>query len=80
MMAFTTLIIALPIVLILYHLIIKNVKYPIISYLSVLAISILFFITRSVHLIYIGLEILIIGLITVYIKNRFFIKKEVAPK
>lgn len=77
MMAFTTLIIAVPISLILYFLVIKKVKKSLFSYAAVISISLLFFMMRSLHLIYIGLEVLIIGLITVFIKDKYFSKNKV---
>lgn len=77
MMAFTTLFIAVPIVIIIYLLIIKKVKKPIISYLVVLVVGVLFMFGRVLHLIYIGLEIIIIGFIVVWIKNTIDTKKNV---
>lgn len=71
MMAFTTLIIAIPISLMLYFLIIKKVKKPMFSYSAVISISMLFFLTESLHLIYIGLEVIIIGVITIFLKEKY---------
>ena len=76
MMAFTTLFIAVPIVIIIYLLIIKKVKKPIISYLVVLIVGVLFMFGRVLHLIYVGLEIIIIGFIVIWIKNTFNSKRK----
>jgi hypothetical protein len=75
MMAFTTLLIAVPIIILLYMLIIKRVKKTIINYIIVFIISVLFMITGSLHLIYIGLEIILLGLITVWIKSTIELKR-----
>jgi heme/copper-type cytochrome/quinol oxidase subunit 1 len=74
MIAFTTLIIAVPTVFILYHLIIKKIRKPVFSYFVIIVVSAVFFILGSVHFIYIGLEILLIGVILVFIKSKFLRK------
>lgn len=80
MLAITTLIISIPIVLIIYHVVIKNVKYSLVSYITVILVSFLFFIIRSVHLIYIGLEVLLIGIMVAFIKHKYFAKNKVTTK
>ncbi len=76
MMAFTTLLISVPIVILLYFLVIKRIKFIILNYIVVLVVGILFFFGMNLHLIYIGLEILLLGLMTVYIKDLFSKKKK----
>lgn len=75
MMAFTTLIIAVPIVIVLYLFVISKVTKPKYSYISVFAVSILLFMIRSIHFAYIGIEVLLIGFITVYLRDKFLTKK-----
>ena len=76
MMAFTTLLIAVPIVILLYMLIIKRVKNAIINYLIVIIIGMLFMYGRVLHLIYIGLEIIIIGSIFIWVKDAINNKRK----
>jgi len=75
MMAFTTLIIAVPIVAILYFFVFKKIKQPFINYLIVIVVGGLFFFGRNLHLIYIGLEVIIIGVVTVFVQEKFSKKK-----
>lgn len=78
MMAFTTLLIAIPISLMLYFWVIKKVKKPLFSYVAIILISLLFFMMMSLHLIYIGLEVLIIGLTTVFVRSKYLARKDAA--
>lgn len=71
MMAFTTLFISVPIIILLYFLVFKKVKLPVINYVIVLTVGVLFFFGRSLHLIYLGLEVIIIGVFTVFLRDVF---------
>lgn len=74
MMAFTTLIIAVPIVIVLYLFVISKVTKPKYSYIAIFVVSIIFFMIRSIHFAYIGIEILLIGFILVYLREKFSAK------
>ena len=74
MMAFTTLIISVPILFILHYSFFKRIKRPAISYTILGIVGVAFMLTKAVHLIYVGLEIIIIGVIIVYLKNKYTLK------
>ena len=70
MMAFTTLIIAVPLVAILYFALFTRIKWDWISYLIVTAAGIGWFFTQSVHGAYIGAEIIIIGWFWIWMARK----------
>ena len=71
MMAFTTLLLAVPIVLILYFLLLRKIRFSIINYLIVIIVGGLFFMGGVLHLIYIGIEIILVGILTVFATSSF---------
>lgn len=78
MLAFTTLFLSVPIVILLYFFVFKKIKIAVINYFIVLAVSVLFFFGRNLHLIFIGIQIFIIGFIVVFVREKFHQKAKQA--
>jgi hypothetical protein len=75
MLAFTTLFIAIPLSIILYYLVIKKIRSTSLNYLIIFIAGAVFLIGRNLHLIFIGLEIMIIGFATIAFNNKMHQRK-----
>lgn len=69
MLAVTTLIVAVPIVIILYFLLLNKIKYSFFNYLIIGAVGFTFILGKDLHLILIGVEVIIVGIIAIAIKG-----------
>ena len=71
MMVFTTLFIAVIIVLVLWFLILRSLQHAWPGYVLVAAAGIACFVFGSVHFVYIGIEVIGLGCLVVWLRHTF---------
>ena len=75
MMLLTTLFIALIVIAAIYFTVVRNLRWPVLSYVLMVSVGIpcLF---GGVHFAYIGIEIAILGSLIVWLHHRFWFKRQ----
>lgn len=79
MMVFTTLFIASIVIAVLYVVVIRNSRWPALSYGVMTLAGIAFFLLGSVHFWYIGIEIAGIGSLVAWMHHRVWRKASEPP-
>ena len=75
MILLTSLAVAIPMVFAIYFTMIKQTKYLIKSYVTVIVIGLLCFLPGEVYLLLVGIEFIVVGVITVWLRSEIVNKK-----
>jgi len=76
MMLLTTLFIAAIMIAALYFTVVRNLRWPVLSYALMVSVGIACLFVGGVHFAYIGIEIAILGGLIVWLHHRFWFNRQ----